>query len=159
MATREDLERRLARLEGNMPDMRRQYPNAGDFISAFAVYADGIVDDAGDADVNWTFRQIDGLLEKYGFSGDSEKPSTGEKQPVTRETLQQRLDAFEAQLALLPTDAQNDAHLRATLNTFADELIADITEDADQDWVLLELNAMLTSHGLSKVDYEPPGPL
>lgn len=71
MATRNDLERRLAKLEASMPQMRRQYPSAGDFISAFAVYADGITDDAGEADINWTFRQIDHLLEKYGFSNAS----------------------------------------------------------------------------------------
>lgn len=77
MATRNDLERRLARLQANMPEMRQHYPNAGDFISAFAVYADGITDDAGDSDIRWAFAQIDDLLDIYGFSTDFEGTSNG----------------------------------------------------------------------------------
>lgn len=82
-----------------------------------------------------------------------------EKEAVTREILQQRLDAFEASLASLKTGTNDDEHFRARLNAFADDLMVDVTEDADQDWVLVELNAILKTHGLTTVDYEPPGPL
>lgn len=76
-----------------------------------------------------------------------------------RKDPQRKLVEFEATLAVKTRPEHDDETFRATLNAFADELIDNVTDDADQDWVMAELNSMLHRHGLHAVDYDPPGPL
>lgn len=64
-ATREELQRRITKLEADMPALMAEYPDPGDFNSAFAGLADEVTDNAGPADDQWAFEQIDRILEKY----------------------------------------------------------------------------------------------
>lgn len=79
MASHQELLRRLAKLDADIPEMKRLYPNRGDFISEFNGHADHITDEAGAADVDWAFEQVDLLLEKHGFIADSGEGQTHER--------------------------------------------------------------------------------
>jgi hypothetical protein len=67
MASRAELERRLKKLEADMPELRRRFPKTGEFLEEFAGHADHITDNASAADVGWAFDQVDYLLAKHGF--------------------------------------------------------------------------------------------
>ena len=77
MATRNDLMRRLAKLEAGIPEMKRRYPSPVDFAHAFAVHADALIEDTSQPDMNWAFDQIDVLLERYGLSTDQDEAADG----------------------------------------------------------------------------------
>ncbi len=66
-ATREELQRRLDKLAADMPALIAQYPDPGDFNSAFSGLADDINDAASPADDQWVYGQIDQLLERFGL--------------------------------------------------------------------------------------------
>lgn len=64
--TRDELQGRLDRLAADMPDLINDYPDPGDFNSAFAGRADDITDEAGVADYEWVNAQIDkGVQPRY----------------------------------------------------------------------------------------------
>lgn len=65
--SRDELERLLADLDAAMPAMMAQYPDPGDFNSAFAGVADEITDNTAAADDAWAFEQIDGILKRHGL--------------------------------------------------------------------------------------------
>ena len=64
--SREELQRRLTKLEVDLPALIADHPDAGDFNQAFALRADEITD-AADIDDAWAFEQIDGILERAGL--------------------------------------------------------------------------------------------
>lgn len=75
MASRAELERRLTKLDADIPEIKRRYPVPADFIAEFAGHADHITDDATGPDANWAFDRVDALLEKHGFSaGPDDSP-------------------------------------------------------------------------------------
>lgn len=77
MASLQELTRRLVRLDVDMPELKRRYPNRRDLISEFNSRADHITDEASAADVNWAFEQVDLLLAKHGlvaYSDDVQIP-------------------------------------------------------------------------------------
>jgi len=65
--SRVELQRQLAKLERDVPEMQRIYPDAGDFISEFAGQADTITDAAGPADYDWALAEIDRILTTFGY--------------------------------------------------------------------------------------------
>lgn len=71
MASRQELQRRLATLVAVMPEMKRLHPDYGDFICEFLGHADFITDAATDGNVDWAFQQVDDILDKHGFRPES----------------------------------------------------------------------------------------
>lgn len=74
--TRDELQGRLDRLAADMPGLVKEYPDPGDFNSAFAGRADDITDEAGAADHEWVNAEIDKLLQGHGLwnSGEESMP-------------------------------------------------------------------------------------
>lgn len=68
MASRKELERRLAKPDADMPELKRHYADQGDFICEFSGHADHVMDHAGADDHAWAYGEIDRLLHKYGFT-------------------------------------------------------------------------------------------
>jgi len=66
MASRIELQRQLVKLEADVPEMARLYPESADFISEFAGHADVITDAAGPADYDWALGGIDRILTGAG---------------------------------------------------------------------------------------------
>lgn len=65
--TRDELSRRLKKLEADMPKLVAAHPDPGQFSAAFKARADAITGDAGtDHDV-WAFEQLDRILEQHGL--------------------------------------------------------------------------------------------
>jgi hypothetical protein len=66
MATKQELEARLAALDHQMDSLIAEHPDDGDFWCAFA----GIADDIGDAatadQYDWAQEKIDAILMKHG---------------------------------------------------------------------------------------------
>lgn len=65
--SREDLQRRLSKLESDLPTMIAEHPDAGHFNQAFAERADEISEAASVDDDAWVFEQVDGILERAGL--------------------------------------------------------------------------------------------
>lgn len=78
MASRQELQRRLAKLEADMPEMKRLYPDYGEFICEFLGHADYITDDATGANSDWAQEQVDLILDKHGFKANPDAVSSGD---------------------------------------------------------------------------------
>jgi hypothetical protein len=78
MSSREELERRLAKLDAEMPQLLAQYVDQGDFMEAFSDRADEITDDATGEDADWIFSQVDQILERHGFPANPDDLPTDE---------------------------------------------------------------------------------
>lgn len=89
----------------------------------------------------------------------SEVHEVSERMSPARAAIVERLDRFDSDLPGFIRSSRHNAQLRAVLNNFADQLLADVTEDADQDWALDQLNVVLRRHNVPAMSYEPPGPL
>lgn len=80
MASRQELQRRLDKLDEEMPQLVAQYLDQDDFAyvfaEAFTGIADTITDDASTADADWAFDQVDHILEKHGFIADFDVPAS-----------------------------------------------------------------------------------
>jgi hypothetical protein len=67
MATsRSDLEKQLALLAAQTPELVRDNPDDADFFPAFAGESDDILDGAGPDDVDWALYEIDKILAANG---------------------------------------------------------------------------------------------
>jgi hypothetical protein len=77
--SRDELVKLLCDLEGAMPVLMHEYPDAADFNPAFAALADAITDNASVEDDTWVFEQIDGILERHGLwrPGQEDLPPDG----------------------------------------------------------------------------------
>jgi hypothetical protein len=64
--TRHDLKQQLAKLDAEMREKNGLYPGHDDFMDWFSSGADNIAENAGDADFEWTWSEIDRLLTKHG---------------------------------------------------------------------------------------------
>jgi hypothetical protein len=67
-ASRVVLQRRLAELEAQMPQLMRDHPDRGELMSAFAGIADDILDAAGIDDDEWAFGEIERILDAFGLA-------------------------------------------------------------------------------------------
>jgi len=71
--SRHELQRRLRKLEADMPKLVAKYPDPADFIFAFGDHADEIIDDASAEDDVWAWREIDRILTLFGYSAKSDE--------------------------------------------------------------------------------------
>lgn len=65
--SRDELQRRLTKLECDLQALIAEHPDTGDLNQVFAERADEITDAAGVEDGDWAFEQIDGILERAGL--------------------------------------------------------------------------------------------
>jgi hypothetical protein len=66
--SKEELERRLSKLEGDVSWLVKRYPNRAEFDQEFAGQADFIVNSAPASDGAWVLGEIDRILIKFGMS-------------------------------------------------------------------------------------------
>ena len=71
---RAQLQQALNGLDASLETMKAQYPDSGDFWSAFAGEADVILDAAGSDDYDWVNSRVDDLLRKHGVAMPPESP-------------------------------------------------------------------------------------
>jgi hypothetical protein len=69
-ATREELQRRLTKLEANMPWLVKEYPDRAHLAPGFSSYADEITGEASPEDVEWASSELNRILIKFGFVDD-----------------------------------------------------------------------------------------
>ncbi len=65
-ATKEELHRRLTKLEANMPWLVKEYPLRRDFYPEFSSYADEITDQTSPQDHEWVSAELSRILIKFG---------------------------------------------------------------------------------------------
>lgn len=76
MESRQELQRQLAKLDADLPEIMQRNPEPGEFIQEFEGRADSVMNQAGASDHAWAYSEIDRLLDKYGFSPvDIEQPT------------------------------------------------------------------------------------
>ncbi len=66
MQSHEQLSIALDSLEAQLPVLRKQYPDMGEFARVFGVTADLIADNAGPQDVGFVSRRLDEMLKGLG---------------------------------------------------------------------------------------------
>jgi len=68
--SRQEMQRRLTKLEADVPDLMAKYPDPDDFMCEFSVRAYTIIDATRVAEDAWAFSEIDRILHKFGLKAD-----------------------------------------------------------------------------------------
>lgn len=67
MATRDQLEQQLKKLDAEVPELRRRFFATDEFLSEFATKAESIAEAADRQDAFWALEQLETILEKHGY--------------------------------------------------------------------------------------------
>jgi hypothetical protein len=65
--SRQELQRRLAKLEADMPELMASYPDRDDFLAEFFARAYSTIDAITLSEDALAFNEIDRILQKFGY--------------------------------------------------------------------------------------------